>query len=153
MDTKAWRKILNEANTLLEIVDFLNKPNDSPNENKVQLTLDRKVTGLTAWYRLETDGWWRRINNPGKGYGLLMKKFKISGKPKFDMIGGKSYAFYPVLVVYVPLEYSGEVDWDQPGNYEKAKGTLMIASDRTKATAGDIEKFVNQQIGKGTYTP
>jgi len=153
MDNKQWRKFLTEGTLVVEAVDFLNKESDPPNQNKVQLTLDRKIDGMTAWYRLETDGWWRRINNPGKGYGILMKKFKISGKPKFDMISGNSYASYPVLIEYIPLEYSGDVDWDQPGNVEKAKGTMMIASHRTGADSKDIEKFVNQQIKKGTYKP
>lgn len=149
MDNKEWRQILNEGSIIVEAVDFLNKPNDSSQENKVQLTLDRKISGLTAWYRLETDGWWRRIHNPGKGYGILLKKFKISGQGKYN----SQYLEYPVLIVYIPLEHSGEVDWDQSGNQEKAKGMMMINTDRTSADGKDIEKFINQQITKGTYTP
>jgi len=153
MDNKEWRKLINEGMLVVEAVDFLNKENDSSQENKVQLTLDRKIGGMTAWYRLETDGWWRRIHNPGKGYGILVKKFKISGQPKYKYLSKTQYLEYPVLISYIPLEYSGEVDWDQPGNIEKAKGTMMINTDRTTAKGKDIEKFVNQQIQKGTYKP
>jgi len=153
MDTKKWRQLINEGKLVVEAVDFLNKESDSSNENKVQLTLDRKIGGMTAWYRLETDGWWRRIHNPGKGYGIIMKKFKISGQPKNKYLGKTTYLEYPVLIAYIPLEYSGEVDWDQPGNIEKAKGMIMINTDRTSADGKDIERFVNQQISKGTYQP
>jgi hypothetical protein len=151
MDNKTWRKILNEGVVIVEAVDFLNKPNDP--DGIVKLTLDRKLSGLTAYYRLETDGWFRRWTNPGKGYGILLKKFKVSGRGMNNYLGKTTFVEYPVLVTYVPNEYTGEVDWDIPANYEKAKGILMINTSKTFAKGNDIEKFVNQQISKGTYQP
>lgn len=136
-----------------ETVDFLNKPSDRPNENKVQLTFARKFDARTAWYRLETDGWFRRISNPGEGYGILLRSFRISGKPRIHNVGGREYWEYPVVFIYIPTEYSGDVDWDKKENEEKSKGSMGIWKHRTKADGNDVEKFVIQQIKKGTYQP
>lgn len=151
VENKQWKKLLSEGLMLTETVDFLNKPTDDTQLTKVQLTLERKVDGKTAWYRLETDGWFRRYMQPGKGYGILLRTFKITGAGKHNT--SPSLIQYPVIVTYTSLEYSGEVDWDNPKYLEKAKGTLMIRPDKTDAKVEDVGRFVNQQIQKGTYKP
>jgi len=154
MEKKQWKKLLNEGTLLTEVVDFLNKPNDSSQLNFVQIILDRKIEGKTAWYRLETDGWVRRYFEPGKGYGLLLKKFKISGAGKEKGAGSRNNMLeYPIQLVYAQNQYSGEEDWYKPEYEEKAKGLLMIWMDRTKATGKDVEKFINMNISRGTYQP
>jgi len=153
MDSKKWRSMLNEGVLVVEAVDFLNKSNDDSRSNKIQITLERKIGGKTAWYRLQTDGWVRRYFDPGKGYGLLLKSFKVTGSPKYKMSGDEHYVDYPIILTYIPNEYSGEVDWDKSEYIEKAKGILMIWTDRTQADGQAIEKFINRQISKKTYQP
>lgn len=150
MKQDQWKKLLTENKFFIEeAADFLNTPNDRG--YKVALTLQRKIDGLTAFYRLETDKWFRRFQDPGDGYGLMLRKFKISGAGKKDKISQK-YTDYPVLISYLPIEFD-HPDQDIPANYEKAKGLLIINTEKTDVDAKEIENFVNKQIAKKTYVP
>jgi hypothetical protein len=122
-------------------------------DSMIRLVLDRNINGYTAWYRLETDSWFRRYFNPGKGYGVMIRKFRISGSPKYK--NGEPY--YPVVISYLPNSFDN-VDDNIPSNWESAKGFLIL--DKTIAddfrveghvSVKDIERFVNSHIKN--YTP
>jgi hypothetical protein len=152
MEEKKWKKFLKEGKELVtESTNFLNAEHDHSTESKVQLTLDRKIDAMTAWYRLETDGWFRRYMNPGKGYGLMLRSFKVSGGGKPHPIAKRLLEF-PVLITYLPIEFD-DPDDDIPTNYKKLKGKLVINTDNTDVVSSEVERFVNTQIRSKTYVP
>jgi hypothetical protein len=123
----------------------LNKPTDGHHAN-IRMTLDRNFDAKNAWYRLETDGWFRRYDNPGRGFGLMIRAFKISGRGKVQW----KDTGYTILVSYLPNEFDN-MDDDVPANYEKAKGFLYVDEKFSDLDPKDIEKFVQKRMK--TYTP
>jgi len=153
MKQKDWKNLLKEGKELLaEATNFLNAPHDSTQQSKVKLVLDRKIDALTAWYRLETDGWFRRYMDPGKGYGLMLRSFKVSGVGQFHPIAGRKAVEYPALISYLPHDFV-DPDDDIPANYLKVKGKLIINAENTDVEPSEVEQFVNQQIRSKTYRP
>jgi hypothetical protein len=112
--------------TLSPISDFLNSETDYSSESKIKLVLDRKITGVTAWYRLENDGWFRRYMDPGKGFGLMIRDIRI-GINRHWKSGVLDLVFYfPVVIKYLP--YS-DMENDSPEVYETAKGWIIYGND------------------------
>ena len=134
-------KALNEES----ITKHLSKSSDPAQDIPIVMVLERTTDAKTAYYRLETDKWFRRYMSPGKGYGLMIRQFKVSGNGKDD---GKRTR-YPVLITYLPNEFDNPDD-DNKTNYEKVKGLLVLKNDGFNDPKG-VEKFVNSNINK--YKP
>lgn len=114
------KEILSENS---EIMQLAQSPSDSSFNIPIKFRLDRKIHAHTAYYRLETDGWFRRYFNPGKGYGLMIRRFKVTGKAQFTR--NTPDVIYPISVEYLPNEFDDMRD-DIPANRETAKGILFI---------------------------
>ena len=71
---KLIRESIKSVLTEASVKDLRNMPTDPSNESMIRLILMRKVDGKTAVYRLEKDNWFRRYQNPGRGYGLMIRK-------------------------------------------------------------------------------
>jgi hypothetical protein len=153
--------IREELNSLREwtIRDFRNNPGDSWNDTSIKLILDRKPSSNAAVYRIENDNWFRRWEGPAKGYGLMIRKIKVSKTPIQinSWATGPNSLVYRAMVVYLPGRFDG-IDDDRPENWEKSEALIVLGN---KATTGfemfhyvkpaDIENFVNSNISK--YKP
>lgn len=114
--------------SIADVKDFRNKPSDSWNETMIKLVLDRKINGKTAVYRLETDNWFRRFENPGKGYGIMIRGIRISPNPvkvSPTHVYGQYQAVLKTIITYLPSEFD-HADDDIKENYETAKGFIII---------------------------
>ena len=123
------------------IVKYLDKPTDSAQGIPIMLTLSRGGSSKIAYYRLETDKWFRRYFEPGKGFGLMIRKLKVSGK---GVSGPNNKTEYPILVTYLPNEFD-HPDEDTKYNYVRAKGLLILDNNKYTDPKG-VEKFVNANI-------
>ena len=143
------------------VKDLRNKPGDSYNDTTVRLILMRKVTSNTAVYRLETDNWFRRYENPGKGYGIMIRKFRVGNtpvKPTMSSIVGEHHVIFNVLVTYLPNQFVN-MDNDKPENWETSKGYLILGNKNLTGfeirangpDPKDFEQFVKMNIPK--YVP
>jgi len=157
---KLIRESIKSVLTEASVEDFRNTPSDPPNESMIRLILTRRVDGKTAVYRLEKDNWFRRYQNPGKGYGLMIRKFSIGNQPisiKPNQEIGPHHSVFNALITYLPTKFDNTDD-DIPANYETVKGYVFLG---TKAFTGfemqkvlspkDIETFVKMNISN--YTP
>lgn len=121
-------------------------------ETFIQLVLTRKWdTSKTAWYRLETDGWFRRQWNPGKGHGIMFRGIKIKNTPKYE----RTVVLYPMTCYYLPNEFDHPTD-DIKANWEHAYGYIIIGADTKPYFEDDVsikglETFINNNIKK--YKP
>ena len=137
------------------VKDLMNKPSDGLKGTNLQLTLMRKIEGNTAVYRLETDGWFRRFEGLGKGYGLMIRDIKISKTritPPNSWLFGNHHVVLKVLVKYLPNEFDNMVD-DVPENYIVDKGYLAIGRPDfpgwkilDNVSISDIENFVKSRV-------
>lgn len=161
------RKLIRESikqvlieESLASVKDFRNMPSDPPNESMIRMILMRKVDGKTAVYRLEKDNWFRRYQTPGKGYGLMIRKFRMGKEPirvRPNPEIGPHHSVFNALITYLPSEFDN-IDDDIPANYETVKGYVFLG---TKAFTGfemqqalspkDIEAFVKMNVPN--YTP
>lgn len=143
-----------------DVKDFRNSPNDTYNESMIRLVLMRKIQGKTAVYRLEKDNWFRRFENPGKGYGVMIRNIKISPTPLKttpNWVIGDHHVVLNTLITYLPNQFDN-VDDDKPENYITDKGLIILG---TKQMTGfemmqvlnpkDIELFIKANIG--SYKP
>ena len=146
--TKLKEIIREEIQKLNEdsITKYLDKPSDPAQSVPIMMTLTRNPGAKAAYYRLETDKWFRRYMSPGKGYGLMIRKFKVSGK---GVPSTNDRTAYPILVTYLPTEFDHPDD-DITSNFEKVKGLLILHNDKYTDAKG-VEKFVNSNIK--TYKP
>lgn len=135
------------------IKDYMNSPNDSPTRgnNYIRLTLIRNPDAQRAWYRLETDSWFRRYFNPGKGYGLMIRAIRIVDKPKYD----SGDVIYKFTCKYLPNGFD-DPDDDTKENWEHAYG--LIVFDRKvheifveESSIKELESFIKNNIRK--YKP
>ena len=129
----------------VSINNYLHKSSDPASGINIMLALERVTGAKTAYYRLEKDSWFRRYMSPGKGYGLMIRQFRVSGGGKDD--GNRTH--YPVLITYLPNEFDNPDD-DNKSNYEKAKGLLILKNDGFNDPKG-VERFVNTNVKK--YKP
>jgi hypothetical protein len=130
---------------------YANDPKDSWNDTNIKLVLERKIDSNTAIYRLETDTWFRRFEGVGKGYGVMLRKFKISGSPRkipTNWVVGPHNVVLPILVEFMPNS-----DSDNPEMYEKAEGYLILGNRQNPGfemmqilTPSDIEEYVRKNI-------
>lgn len=149
--------IKEELNNLNEDVlrtgGYLNKPSDQPNDSIIKLILERNYSAKTAWYRLETDGWFRRYWNPGKGYGIMLREFKLKPVAKY-----KNYSvFIPFTCKYLPAQFDDMRD-DVKENWEHTYGFIVMTSKVYELFELEIgfqklESYIRNHINKGTYTP
>jgi len=146
-------KIIKLSNFINEIESFL-KPSNDRKVSNVGLEFGRKHKPGSFTYGLNKDGWFRRLDNPGKGNGILIRKIKISGGAK-DY--GYSFKSFPILLTYWPEDYKDGFDmskWapedDNKSNYKREKGMLYVANE---FSADDVIKFINKQIQNKTYIP
>ena len=143
MKKSELRKLIREEIQKLNeesITKYLSKPSDPAKDIPIMMVLERTVDAKTAYYRLETDKWFRRYMSIGKGSGIMIRRFKVSGSGKND---GKRTQ-YPVLITYLPNEFDSPDD-DNKSNYEKVKGFLVLKNDEFN-NPKDVEKFVNSNI-------
>lgn len=138
-----------------DIKQYRNKESDPWNDSMIRLILMRKVEGKTAVYRLETDNWFRRFENPGKGYGVMIRGIKISQTPvkvTSSWAIGPHHVVLNAIVKYLPNEFV-DMDDDVESNYETTKGFIILG---TKNLPGfemmqtlkpkDIEHFIKVNI-------
>jgi hypothetical protein len=138
-----------------DIKQFRNKPSDSWNSSMIKLILMRKVEGKTAVYRLETDNWFRRFENPGKGYGIMIRGIKISQTPvkvTSSWAIGPHQVVLNTLIKYLPNEFD-HTDDDVDSNYETVKGFIILGNAELPGfqmlqmlNPKDIELFVKTNI-------
>lgn len=146
--------------SVADIKSFRNKETDSWNDTMIKLVLMRKIDGKTAVYRLETDNWFRRFENPGKGYGILIRGMRISPNPvkvSPNMVSGPNQAVLKTIVTYLPNEFDNSED-DIPANYETAKGYIILGNKNFTGfemlqtlNPKDIEFFVKANMDN--YNP
>jgi hypothetical protein len=113
-----------------DVRQFRNKPADSWNDTMIKLVLMRKIDGKTAVYRLETDNWFRRFENPGKGYGLMIRGIKIAAQPTkvpASFAHGENQSVFKAVIQYLPTEFDNTDD-DVKENYETAKGYIILGN-------------------------
>jgi hypothetical protein len=113
-----------------DIKQFRNKPADTWNDTMIKLVLMRKVEGKTAVYRLETDNWFRRFENPGKGYGLMIRGIKIAAQPTkapASFAYGENQSVFKAIIQYLPNEFVNVED-DVKENYETAQGYIILGN-------------------------
>jgi hypothetical protein len=147
----------------LNVKELRNHPSDTWNDTYIKLVLDRKVSSKAAVYRLETDNWFRRFENPGKGYGVMIRKLKISNTPirlPNSWLVGPNQVVLRALITYWPNP--GGMDWemadDVPANWETAQGFIILGTKNftgfeilSTLNPKQIEHFVNTQTGR--YIP
>lgn len=133
-----------------KLTPFMSKPSDSGKFPTIALTLERKWDAYTAWYRLETDKWFRRYYGPVQGHGIMLRKLKVTSAAKPDVLGANtSVDKYLVTVEYLPNIIPDYEGYDTPANYEKAKGFIIISDEaRDTVTGKDVERFVNANLKK-----
>jgi len=145
----------------ITVKELRSSPGDSANDTTVRLILMRKVTSNTAVYRLETDNWFRRYENPGKGYGIMIRKFKLGNTPVKSATSwavGPHHVIYNALVTYLPNQFDN-MDDDKPENWETSKGYLILGNKNLTGydilsngpDTKDFEQFVKMNIG--SYNP
>jgi hypothetical protein len=125
------------------IKSYMSRPSDRADGHGIRLTLQRKLTAQTAWYRLETDGWFRRYFNPGKGYGVMLRKIKINESPKWD----NHVAYYPMTCFYLPNKFDHPDD-DVKSNWKHAYGFICMNRDVydqfvVESSIRDLESYIN----------
>jgi hypothetical protein len=127
---------------------YMNKPSDSTSENMIRMVLNRKIDGNTAWYRLETDGWFRRYWNPGKGYGIMLRDIRIakgpSKKSPFDDV------YIKFTCKYLPNQFDDLRD-DVPQNWESAQGFIVMNQQTFNLFHAEIgidflQKFIKNNV-------
>jgi hypothetical protein len=143
-----------------DIKGFRNKPADTWNDTMIKLVLMRKIEGKTAVYRLETDNWFRRFENPGKGYGLMIRGIKIAAQPTkapSSFAYGENQSVFKVIVQYLPNEFDNVED-DVKENYETAQGYIILGNKNFTGfemqqvlSIKDLEGFVKANMGD--YNP
>jgi hypothetical protein len=139
-----------------DIKGFRNKPADTWNDTMIKLVLMRKIEGKTAVYRLETDNWFRRFENPGKGYGLMIRGIKIAAQPTkapSSFAYGENQSVFKVIVQYLPNEFDNVED-DVKENYETAKGYIILGNKNFTGfemqqvlSIKDLEGFIKANMG------
>jgi len=139
-----------------DIRQFRNKPSDSWNDTMIKLVLMRKVDGKTAVYRLETDNWFRRFENPGKGYGLMIRGIKIASQPTkapSSFVYGENQSVFKAVIQYLPTEFDNTDD-DVKGNYETVKGYIILGNKNFTGfemqqvlSIKDLEGFIKANMG------
>ena len=137
------------------VKDLRSKPGDPDWASLVKLVLMRKISGQTALYRLETDNWFRRYENPGKGYGIMIRKFRVGNtpiKPPSGWLFSGNQVVFNALVTYLPGEFDNIND-DVPQNWETAKGYLILGNKHLTGyeinsylSPKDFEQFVKSNI-------
>jgi hypothetical protein len=143
-----------------DIRQFRNKPSDSWNDTMIKLVLMRKVDGKTAVYRLETDNWFRRFENPGKGYGLMIRGIKIASQPTkapSSFVYGENQSVFKAVIQYLPTEFDNTDD-DVKGNYETVKGYIILGNKNFTGfemqqvlSIKELEGFIKMNIN--SYKP
>lgn len=129
----------------------MSKPSDPADGSDIRLTLERNLSGKTVWYRLETDEWFRRYWNPGKGYGLMLRKIKIKESPRWN----KWSAYFPMTCFYLPNQFDHPDD-DIKANWEHAYGFIVMNKEIyeqfvIESSIKDLESFINGNTRK--YKP
>jgi hypothetical protein len=138
-----------------DIKQYRNKPSDSWNETMIKLVLMRKIEGKTAVYRLETDNWFRRFENPGKGYGIMIRDIKIAKNPtkvSASWAHGPNQVVLKAIIKYLPNSFDN-VDDDVETNYEKAEGYVILGNQHFTGfemlqtmNPKDLEYFIKMNI-------
>lgn len=148
--------------SVADIKAYRNKSGDTANDSMIRIVLMKKIEGQTAFYRLEMDNWFRRYQNPGKGAGLMIRTFRVTGnKPNYSVVkggGGKGIPAFPISLSYLPNDKVEQGD-DRPENYEETKGWLIYGTltnpigDQAmlEFTPKDVETFVKGNISN--YQP
>lgn len=142
------------------VKQFRNAPNDSWNETMIKMVLMRKISGKTAVYRLEKDNWFRRFENPGKGYGIMIRGIKISKTPikvSSNWAVGPNQVVLNALITYLPNQFDN-VDDDIPQNYVTDKGLIILGTKQMNGfemmqviKPKDIEDFI--KVNMSSYKP
>jgi hypothetical protein len=114
----------------------------------VWFKIDRGA-GLGGYYRLEKDKWFRSYDGPSKGYGIMFREIKITGKFKEANEWGEDYKKFKVTFKYLPTEFD-DPDDDHSSNWESTKGWLFI-KDALDIEPNDVKKFIEQNMSK--YKP
>jgi len=135
-----------------DVASLRNSGSDSTKDSNIRMTLMRKIQGKTAWYRLEKDDWFRRYLDHA-GYGIMIRKFKVTGRsPDYSFLGNGVPA-YKVMVTYLP---NGEED--EISNYVTDSGYMFFGTNKDGArailadiTPKDVESYINSNIHK--YNP
>jgi hypothetical protein len=143
-----------------DIKQFRNKPADTWNDTMIKLVLMRKIEGKTAVYRLETDNWFRRFENPGKGYGLMIRGIKIAAQPTkapSSFAYGENQSVFKAIIQYLPNEFDNVED-DVKENYETAQGYIILGNKNFTGfemqqvlSIKDLEGFIKANMGE--YKP
>jgi hypothetical protein len=139
-----------------DIKGFRNKPADTWNDTMIKLVLMRKIEGKTAVYRLETDNWFRRFENPGKGYGLMIRGIKIAAQPTkapSSFAYGENQSVFKAIIQYLPNEFDNVED-DVKENYETAQGYIILGNKNFTGfemqqvlSIKDLEGFIKANMG------
>jgi len=127
---------------------YMNKPSDSPNESTIKMVLNRKIDGQTAWYRFETDGWFRRYYNPGKGYGLMIRDIRINNRSSKGSHPNSVYIKFTCK--YLPNQFDDLRD-DVPQNWESAQGFIVMNQQTFNLFHAEIgidflQKFIKNNV-------
>lgn len=131
------------------ITPYLEKHPNGRSKSNISLVLGRNMNKHNAWYGLRTDTWFRKYFDPGKDFGIQIRKFKVTGTPKWAV--DDNGVAYPVAVSYLPLQFD-DPDDDVKSNWKHFRGYLVIGRDiKDKVSGSDVEKFVNSNLKK--YIP
>ena len=130
---------------------YINSSSDHANNSLIRLILERKPSGNTAWYRLESDGWFRRYWNPGKGYGLMLRGIKIKEKPRYDTYG----VWHPMTCKFLP-NHMVDYGEDVKSNWEHSYGFIVMNREVheqfvIESSTRELESYLNGNIRK--YKP
>ena len=141
--------------SVADIKSFRNKETDSWNDTMIKLVLMRKIDGKTAVYRLEMDNWFRRFENPGKGYGIMIRGIKIAPNPvkvSPNLVFGPNQSVLKAIISYLPNEFTS-VDDDVKENYETVKGFIVLGNKNFTGfemlqtlDPKDLELFIKSNI-------
>ena len=93
------------------------------------------------------DGWFRKIEGSGQGYGLMIRDVRTSKKMPTVWAGG-SIHLYPVNVTYLPIEFNR----DEEKFYQKDQMTVYINTDiDSTVTIDDVIKYCKENAA--TWNP
>jgi hypothetical protein len=102
--------------------------------------LTRDDIHLVAPYILDVkhDGWFRKSEGVAKGYGVMLRGIKLSGRKTKEWATG---SLLPVMVTFLPLTQ----DEEDPKQYETSKGFLYV---HNSVDAKEVVDYINANKSK-----
>ena len=89
------------------------------------------------------DGWFRKEEEPGKGYGLMFKSVKLLTPNKPD---AKNFEVRKISFTYL----QNTEDEDDPSKYKKETGWLWVSNEPGMPSIEEVVVWMNKQSKKWT---